>query len=687
MKKRNIGLIMTGLCLIFGAQSAGAVESLCAEVQIDIQQEATLVRQGFDAHMRINNGLPSISLTNVSVQVLITDATNGVITTTSETANTNAAFFVRVDYTENIGLPVADAVSNGTVAASTSADLHWLIIPTPNAGVSNQAGRVFYVGAKLSYTIDGKKEELNVTPDSIIVKPLPELALDYFLPETVYGDDPMSAAKEEVVPFSLGVLLRNTGSGTAKNMKITSGQPKIVENTNGLLVGFTIIGTEVNGKSADNSLLVDFGTVYPGKTALARWTMECSLFGKFTEFSADFTHADELGGMVTSLIQSNNIQTHTLLRDVKVDLPGRDGIRDFLTVDMKLYESDGATANVTNVSATATMTGGTVSNLPPGLSGPFYFRAANQSLNTQTLNRVVRSDGKQLNTANTWISKSREKATNAWNYAFNLFDVNPPFGSSYQAYFDATVISNNAPVWMPAGGKIAYVGRALQFAVHATDSDGTIPSLSAGGTNFNDFGNGYGYFSWTPDAAGTTVVTFIAADEYTNSTMSVSIAVRDWNIPTNCPAWWYDYDVIMTNVAANDFAPVNQGQLKNIAWAAYKEMEKIYGGTNGTGGALFVLTATNNVYNYLPVNIGQAKEIARPFYARLGLTFPYSTNNVQTNDFAMANIGQIKNLFSFDPTKDSDDDGLPDWWETLYHGSTNREVYFNNIEPEVGGGQ
>ena len=36
---------------------AQALDSLCATVKLEIQQELTLERQAFDAHMRINNGL------------------------------------------------------------------------------------------------------------------------------------------------------------------------------------------------------------------------------------------------------------------------------------------------------------------------------------------------------------------------------------------------------------------------------------------------------------------------------------------------------------------------------------------------------------------------------------------------------------------------------------------------------
>lgn len=689
MKKRNVGFFAAGLCLAFGVQRAAAVDTLCAEVQIEVQQEATLIRQGFDAHMRINNGLPSISLQNVAVTVQITDADGNEVETTSVTTNNTIPFFVRVDYTEGIYLPVSSVITNGTVTNASSADLHWLIIPTLNAGVSNQYGKVFYVGATLTYTLDGKEQSVTVAPDSIVVKPLPELTLDYFLPETVYGDDPVKTPDiiEASVPFSLGVLLRNTGYGTAKNMKISSAQPEIVQNSNGLLVGFTITGTEVNGKASGNSLLVDFGTVDPGGAALARWIMQCSLYGTFTNFTAEFTHDDELGGMLTSLIQSNGISTHVLLHDVKVDLPGQDSIRDFLTADMHVYESDGTVTTVTNLSSVATRDGSGTSYTITGISdvsGPLYYNASNLPLSGLTLQQVKRSDGKVIGVDNRWISQSRITSTSEWIYAFNLFDVNPPSGSCYTVSFVGTTVSNTAPKWDAMGGQIAYAERKLQFTVHASDTNNdhlTLNALGAPGV-FTDFGDGSGCFSWTPGPtdAGSTSVTFVASDGPANSMMDVAITVRDWNIPTNCPAWWYNHDLIVTNAVVNDFAPVNQGQLKNIAWAAYKEMEKLYGGTNGTAGAGFVLTATNNANNYLPVNIGQAKAIVTNFYDRMKMDYPWLNPTNSVNDFAMANIGQIKNLFSFDPLKDDNDNGIPDWWEEFY-GSTNRAAYFNNTIP------
>ncbi|MEI7900704.1 MAG: RHS repeat-associated core domain-containing protein [bacterium] len=117
------------------------------------------------------------------------------------------------------------------------------------------------------------------------------------------------------------------------------------------------------------------------------------------------------------------------------------------------------------------------------------------------------------------------------------------------------------------------------------------------------------------------------------------------------------------------------------------------------GGAGFVPVFTNAGNNYAAVTVGQLKETARPFYDRLGLAghYPWSEGGA-SNDYAIANIGQAKHLFSFDlQSLDSDQDGMPDTWEIAngYNpgdasdaapdadgdGLTNREEYALRTDP------
>jgi alpha-tubulin suppressor-like RCC1 family protein len=124
----------------------------------------------------------------------------------------------------------------------------------------------------------------------------------------------------------------------------------------------------------------------------------------------------------------------------------------------------------------------------------------------------------------------------------------------------------------------------------------------------------------------------------------------------SAPSWWSQRGVLLEDQTADDYAPVNQGQLKNIAKAAVVEMDaKLAGGAGEElhsliGGWSFSDPATND---FAPVNLGQLKNVARPFFDRLVLGgivdhYPWQSSLNAPDDFAVANIGQVKDLFSFE---------------------------------------
>jgi len=266
-------ILLTGMLVLYSVGPGAADDAVCARVKIEIKQELTLERQAFDAHMRINNGLSHITLENVKVNVSFADAQGNPVLSSSDPDNTDALFFIRLDSMENI----ADVEGSGTVNPSTSADIHWLIIPAPGSSNGLEQGSLYFVGATLTYTIGGEEEATEVTPDYIFVKPMPLITLDYFLPSDVYGDDAFTSETEPPVPFSLGVRVKNSGLGIAKNLKIESAQPKIVQNETGLLIGFAIQGSEISSRPATGSLLAEFGDIAPNAMGVARWIMTCTL--------------------------------------------------------------------------------------------------------------------------------------------------------------------------------------------------------------------------------------------------------------------------------------------------------------------------------------------------------------------------------------------------------------------------
>jgi len=158
------------------------------------------------------------------------------------------------------------------------------------------------------------------------------------------------------------------------------------------------------------------------------------------------------------------------------------------------------------------------------------------------------------------------------------------------------------------------------------------------------------------------------------------------------PAWWYNGSLTTTGMplvsgTANDFAAINQGQAKNVAVTAINELNTDLAQFGGAGDTLnqlaLTLTATSAQTNdYAALSIGQLKFLAQPFYDRLislsctvppivSGTYPWVTSGLTANDYAMANIGQTKQLFSFDVTASSASNGIPDWWVNEYFpGST-----------------
>ncbi|MFH1147686.1 MAG: PKD domain-containing protein [Pseudomonadota bacterium] len=518
---RSLFLLLAVLSVWMAApsRSSEADDSLCAKVKIEISQELTLERQAFDAHMRINNGLSHITLEDVKIDVSFSDEDGNGVQATSDPDDTNAIFFIRLDRMDGIGA----VDGTGTVQPSSSADIHWLIIPAPGASNGLAQGTLYYVGATLSYTMGGEDHVTEVTPDYIFVKPMPEMVLDYFLPDQVYGDDPFTPEIEPEIPFSLGVRVRNNGHGVARHLRIDSAQPKIVENELGLLIGFAIKGSEVNGKLATESLLVNFGDIESNAAAVARWIMTCSLSGRFVEFAAEYSHSDELGGELTSLIEAVN--THFLVHDVLVDLPGRDGIKDFLAKDgdvYRVYESDNVDTAVPDQSSFASLhfdrQSGTETRYTlsaPITAGFVYLELPDPCNGSKILKQVIRSDGKLIKPENSWLSKTRE-GSDPWRHFYNIFDANST--GSYTVIFDDPSSMPDPPALQFIPDRKGTEGQQLSFIVEASDPDGTVPSLSAkplpAGARFTDQGNGKGIFDWTPamGQSGVYGITYTASD-------------------------------------------------------------------------------------------------------------------------------------------------------------------------------
>ena len=176
-----------------------------------------------------------------------------------------------------------------------------------------------------------------------------------------------------------------------------------------------------------------------------------------------------------------------------------------------------------------------------------------------------------------------------------------------------------------------------------------------------------------------------------NSSRKASLALRLALVVTvvciplvllgNAPSWWSQRGALVENAIPDDYAPANQGQLKNIAKAAAAEMDaRLPGGAGEPVHHMIASwsTPSGQTNDFAPLNLGQLKSVAKPFYDRLiatkyAIRYPWLGAARLPHDFAVANVGQVKQLFSFDfiaidLEHDSDQDGLPDWWEKYYFG-------------------
>lgn len=161
------------------------------------------------------------------------------------------------------------------------------------------------------------------------------------------------------------------------------------------------------------------------------------------------------------------------------------------------------------------------------------------------------------------------------------------------------------------------------------------------------------------------------------------------------PAWWQARGAVSANATAAPYAVVNQGQLKAFTVAAVQEINADLSGAGGAGSDLNnMVTAwhqdyTNNgyatnhgnpTYPYKPadfdaVTVGQLKYVAGLLYSRLraigcARNYPAWLKINTSTDKALANLGQLKTVFNFDPSLDPSGSGLPVAWELNYFGHT-----------------
>ena len=359
----------------------------CAKVRLRLEQEAVISRDAFQARLEIENTTAS-PLDAIGVTLLVTDESG---------ANRTEQFQIRPPTLD--GLSGVDGA--GLLPAQSTGSAAWFLVPATSAAPTNRTR--YFVSGTLTYRQDGTLLTLPLAPTAIDVLPTPRLFVDYFHERDVFSDDPFTPEIEPSIPYSLAVRVRNEGFGVAKNFRITSAQPEIVDNEKGLFIHFEIIATEVGGVGLSPALTADFGDIHPGASVVGRWLFRSSLQGLFTSYDASFEHISGLGDRRFSLIDRINI--HEMIHLVQADRGLEDGLPDFLVNDVPdfrdlpdtLHFSNGSNAPVmvvTNGMIDGPISAGhltaqlTVTPVP----GWFYLQMPDPADQTFRLREVRRAD-------------------------------------------------------------------------------------------------------------------------------------------------------------------------------------------------------------------------------------------------------------------------------------------------------
>lgn len=519
---RTAGVAPSRLLPKVGPQLAGVDDGVCARVKLRLEQDLILTRQGFEATLELINRDPANELENLSVEVAVFD---------SEGHSATDLFGIRSPRLNN--LSAVDG--SGVLVANSSGTATFTLIPTRDAAPDKETE--YFVGGFLSYRLEGKEVVTPMVPVPITVRPDPRLSVKYFHQRDVFGDDPFTKdILEPSVPYTLAVMVDNRGKGDARNVRIVSGQPQIVENEKGLAIDFKIIATEVAGRGVSPSLTANFGEIKGGDRGIARWLLTSTLQGLFTDYKATFEHVDSLGKTNLSLV--DEVTIHEMIHQVEADRQFSDGKPDFLVNDQSdpddlpdtLYLSSGVT-NAVDVILNAQVTGDvngaehSVQISVAGRDGWSYLRIPDPAGGLYELTRMERQDGSVVALGtNVWITdRTFIGHSMRPRYESTLHFLEYGMNSTYTLFYSQkTTADTNAPqsrvLSLPAvsgpvipllwegGDEVGGSGLAV-FDVFVSVNDGPFTawitnSVDRGGVYRGIPGSRYAFYSQATDHRG-----------------------------------------------------------------------------------------------------------------------------------------------------------------------------------------
>ena len=413
--------------------------SVCATVSVRFSQKMTMTREAFEGTLDINNST-SKEIKDINLDLVITD----------EEGNDSTHLFQinKDDFLSGVGIVKPNSSGLGTV----------IYIPTKDAAPT--LSKSYSFGGTLSYFDPeiGEKVNVKLFPVTLEVNPSPDLVLHYFMQRDIIGDDPLTEKVEPMVPAEMSLLIKNEGYGIAKNVKVQSMQPEIIENKKGLLIDFEMIGSAMNNNPKQLGLLdIEFGNIAPQKSMVGQWWFTSSLLGHFVKYDIKVKHLNSYGNKDLSLIKEYKI--HELIKSVKAYGEGHDDIADFLVNDIPdlndtpdmIYYSNGESEEVSQASSITVSNDISPKQLTTQLSfnplfmGWNYGNTDDPGKNLYKLVKVVRNSDKiEMPVENFWQTFVTLRDGKDPKYENKLHFVDKVSGnSSYTLYYSP--IETNLP--------------------------------------------------------------------------------------------------------------------------------------------------------------------------------------------------------------------------------------------------
>lgn len=276
--------------------------AVCASVTIQISQRLVMTREAFEGTLTINNGSDAGAMKNISLDIEIKNS-KGEISNDLFQINQKA-----LDILTGID-------GNGELGANKKGSATLIFIPTKNA--APEVPESYSFGGTFSYLdpATGLTVVNQLFPVTLDVNPSPDLHLHYFMQRDILGDDPLTEKIEPVIPAELALMIHNEGFGEARNVRVESAQPEIIENEKGLAIHFELIGSNFNGQPMQLGVTdIDFGNIAPKKTAIGQWWLTSNLLGHFVSYKTNVVHTSSYGNPDLSLVSGATL--HELIRSV-----------------------------------------------------------------------------------------------------------------------------------------------------------------------------------------------------------------------------------------------------------------------------------------------------------------------------------------------------------------------------------